>query len=188
MRARRRERGLTMVEMLIALALLGFMLLGVLPLFLGSVQSNFSANEYTSIHNLCRDRLEQLLNVPWNDTQLDPGVHPNDLPPVLPDPATGVPPALGGVKNPFTLSYQVMEFQVPNTVGVPNGGAFTPQRVSCGSCVITAAGVPFHYKRIDVTVQSSTGPLGLGARVARISGIVMNPNPGLNLSVADPGP
>lgn len=180
-RLRRGERGLTMIEMLIALALMGFMLLGVLPLFLGSVQSNFSASEYTSIHNLCRDRLEQLLNIPWNDTQLDPGVHPNDLPPVLPDPATGIPPAVGGVVNPFTLSYQVRQYQVPNTAGVPNGGAFTPTR-------ITLAGQIFHYKRIDVTVQSATGPLGIGARVARISGIVMNPNPGLNLSLVDPGP
>jgi prepilin-type N-terminal cleavage/methylation domain-containing protein len=184
MRARRRfERGLTMVEMLIAIALLGFMLLGVLPLFLGSVQSNFSANEYTSIHNLCRDRLEQLLNLPWNDVQLTPGVHPNDLPPVLPDPATGIPPAVGGVLNPFTLTYQVRQYQVPNTAGVPNGAAFTPTR-------IIIAGQVYHYKRIDVTVQSSTGPLGIGARVARVSGIVMNPNPALaaNLSVVDPGP
>lgn len=182
MTARRRgERGLTMVEMLIALALLGFMLLGILPLFIGSVQSNFSANEYTSIHNLCRDRLEQLLNVPWNDAQLSPGVHANDLPPVLPDPATGVPPASGGVVNPFTLTYQVRQYQAPDTAAVANGAAFTPTR-------IVNAGQVYHYKRVDVTVQSGTGALGIGARVARISGIVMNPSPAVNLSLADPGP
>jgi len=154
---RRGERGVTLVEMLIALALLGFMLLGVLPLFLGSVQSNYSANEYTSIHNLCRDRLEQLMNLPWNDPQLDPGVHANDLPPVLPDPQTGIPPASGGVVNPFTLTYQVMQWQAPDTTTVPNGGAFTPTR-------IIIAGQVYHYKRIDVTVQRGPGPLGIGAR------------------------
>jgi type II secretory pathway pseudopilin PulG len=184
---RRSERGLTVVEMLVALALLGFILLGILPLFIGSVKSNFSASEYTSIHNLCRDRLEQLMNLPWNDAQLTPGVHTNDLPPVLPDPATGIPPASGGIPNPFTLSYQVMQYQAPNTATVPNGGAFTPQRVGCTSCPI-AAGQPYHYKRIDVTVLSGTGPLGIGARVARVSGIVTNPSPGSNLAVADPGP
>ncbi len=177
----RRERGLTMVEMLIALALMGFILLGILPLFIGSVKSNFSASEYTSIHNICRDRLEQLMNLPWNDAQLTPGVHANDLPPVLPDPATGIPPAAGGILNPFTLSYQVRQYQVPNTAGVPNGGAFTPAR-------ITLAGQAYHYKRVDVTVQSTTGTLGIGARVARVSGIIMNPNPAANLSVVDPGP
>ena len=41
-----------MVEMLIAVALLGFMLLGIVPLFLASMKSNYSANEYTSVHNL----------------------------------------------------------------------------------------------------------------------------------------
>ena len=178
---RRGERGLTMVEMLIAVALMGFILLGILPLFIGSVKLNFSANEYTSVHNLCRDRLEQLMNLPWNDPQLTPGVHTNDLPPVLPDPVTGVPPSTGGVVNPFTLSYQVMQYQAPDTAAVPSGAAFTPTR-------ITVAAQVFHYKRIDVTVLSGTGPLGIGTRVARVSGVLMNPNPALNLSAVDAGP
>ena len=182
MRAGRRgERGLTVIEMLIAVALMGFILLGILPLFIGSVKLNFSANEYTSVHNLCRDRLEQLMNLPWNDAQLTPSVHTNDLPPVLPDPATGVPPATGGIANPFTLSYQVTQYRAPDTAGVPNGAAFTPTR-------ITVAGQIFHYKRIDVTVLTSTGPLGIGTRVARVSGVLMNPNPTLNLSAVDAGP
>src|SRR5207344_1678290 len=104
---RRSESGVTLVELLIALALLGFILLGIAPLFIASVKSNYSANEYTSIHNLARDRLEQLMNLPFDDAQLGVGIHPNDLPPVLPDPATGVPPASGGILNPFTLTYQV---------------------------------------------------------------------------------
>ncbi|MGH9399087.1 MAG: type IV pilus modification PilV family protein [Thermoanaerobaculia bacterium] len=196
MTTRRRERGLTLVEMLLALALLGFILLGIVPLFLGSVKLNYSANEYTSIHNLSRDRLEQLMNLPFNDAQLSAGVHPNDLPPVMPDPATGVPPATGGVVNPFTLSYQVMQYQAPNACdpdnpppgipcpvgfGVKAGEAFTPTR-------ITGAGQTYNYKRVDVTVRSRTGPLGIGARVARLSGIIVNPSPATNLSAADAGP
>jgi type II secretory pathway pseudopilin PulG len=185
MRRRRSERGLTIVEMLLALALLGFILLGILPLFIGSVQSNFSGNEYTSIHNLCRDRLEQLMNLPFNDPQLSAGIHnTSDLPPVLPDPATGIPPATGGIKNPFTLTYQVRQYQEPNidpNVGpvVATNAAFTPTE-------ITAAGNIYHYKRIDVTVVSSSGAVGLGARVARIAGIMINRNPATNLSVNVP--
>lgn len=174
---RRRERGLTLVELLLALALLGFILLGILPLFMGSVKSNFSANEYTSIHNLCRDRLEQLMNLTFNDPQLAAGAHNvSDLPPVLPDPTTGVPPAAGGIVNPFTLTYQVRQFQVPDAATVPNGKPFTPTEV-------VLAGLVFQYKRIDVTVVSGTGPLGIGARVARVAGILQNPNPAVNLSV-----
>ncbi len=189
---RHRERGLTLIEMLIALALLGFILLGILPLFMGSVKSNFSANEYTSIHNLCRDRLEQLMNLTFNGPQLSVGViHPNDLPPVLPDPATGVPPASGGILNPYRLTYTVRQYATPDSAGVPNGSAFTPVRV-------VAANQVFHYKRIDVTVTSSTGPLGIGARVAQVSGVVGNPFPasasapcgsaGVICSVDDPLP
>ena len=36
------------------------------------------------------------MNLPFNDAQLSPGVHVSDLPPVLPDPTTGVPPASAG--------------------------------------------------------------------------------------------
>jgi type II secretory pathway pseudopilin PulG len=182
MRLRRRERGLTIVEMLIALALLGFILLGILPLFIGSVQSNFSGNEYTSIHNLCRDRLEQLMNLPFNDPQLAAGNHSvSDLPPVLPDPTTGIPPASGGIKNPFTLTYVVRQYQTPNIDPnngpvVATGAAFTPTE-------ITIAGQIFQYKRIDVTVLSGSGTIGIGARVARIAGVLSNPNPAVNLSV-----
>jgi prepilin-type N-terminal cleavage/methylation domain-containing protein len=178
----RGERGLTMVEMLVALALLGFVLLGIVPLFMGSVQANYAGNEYTSIHNLCRDRLEQLMNLPFNDPQLSAGAHnTSDLPPVLPDPLTGIPPASGGVVNPFALTYQVRQFQTPNidpSAGpvVANGAAFTPTE-------ITTAGQIFQYKRIDVTVVSNSGIIGIGARVARIAGFIENPSPALNLSV-----
>ena len=98
---RRREAGLTLVEMLIALALLAIVLLGIAPLFIASVKSNYSANEYTSIHNLARDRLEQLMNLPFNDAQLQPGVYTNDLPQYLPAP---VPPTPASVRNPLAVA------------------------------------------------------------------------------------
>ena len=177
---RNSESGLTLVELLIAVALLGIVLLGIAPLFIASVRSNYTANEYTSIHNLARDRLEQLMNLPFNDAQLAAGIHANDLPPVLPDPATGVPVA-GGVVNPFVLTYQVRQYQIPASATIPTNALFTPIR-------ILAAGQPYHYKRVDVTVQSGTGPLGIGSRVARLSGVLTNPNPGTNLSAVDPAP
>ena len=176
---RRRESGLTLVELLVALGLLSFVLLAIAPLFIVSMKSNFSANEYTSIHVLARDRLEQLMNLPFNDPQLTPGVKANDQAPKLPDPTTGLPPASGGVLNPFSVTYQVLQYQIPaaDVATVPANTAFAPIRVA-------AAGQTYQYKRIDVTVSSGTGPLGIGARRARISGVLANPMP-TNLSVAD---
>jgi prepilin-type N-terminal cleavage/methylation domain-containing protein len=163
---RRREAGLTLVEMLIAVALLGIVLLGIAPLFIASVKSNYSAYEYTSIHNLARDRLEQLMNLPFNDQQLAQGSYVNDLPTTLPDPATGIPPS--NVPNPLERTYDVNNFVT------------TPPLATGDNFVLTAVGtVPCDFKRIDVTVRSTSGGtnLGIGARTARVSGFVRNPDP-----------
>jgi prepilin-type N-terminal cleavage/methylation domain-containing protein len=183
---RTREKGLTLVELLIALALLSFVLLGIVPLFLASTKSNYSANEYTSIHILARDRLEQLMNKAFNDPTLSVGVHANDQDARLPDPLTGKPPSSGGVPNPFTITYQVIQYAVPalDAATTPAKTAPTPTFVPTR---VTTAGADYDYKRIDVTVRSGTGPLGIGQRIARVSGIVANPDPtaGTNKAVAD---
>jgi len=164
-----------LIEVIAAVALFGIVLLGITPLFMASVKSNSSGNEYTSIHVLARDRLEQLMNLPFGHPQLAAGTHCNDLPAVLPDPKTGLLPTPGpnAVRNPFTVTYEVKQFQIPcaGCPGAPSpGAAFTPTE-------ITGAGSVFQYKRIDVTVKSGAGPLGIGTRRARVSGIVSNPSP-----------
>lgn len=168
------QAGLTLVELIIAVALLGFILLGIAPLFLASVKSNYSADQYTRIHTLSRDRLEQLMNLPAGHAQLangpslTPVPYPNDLPPFLPDPKTGVPPASGGVPNPLTRYYTVQHFVIPRETAVPVNTPFAPTPV--------AGAAPYHYKRIDVTVETvQPGPLGIGVRRARVSGIIPAP-------------
>src|SRR5712692_10379761 len=88
-RCRSGQRGLTLVELLIAVALLGFILLGIAPLFIASVKSNYSANEYTSANTLARDKLEELENLGVNSPALYQGTYGNDLPAVLTDPGSG---------------------------------------------------------------------------------------------------
>jgi Tfp pilus assembly protein PilV len=164
---RRGEAGLTLVELLISMALLGFVLLGIAPLFIASVKSNYSGNEYTSIHNLARDRLEQLMNLPFTDVQLNQGSFGNDLPPTLPDPVTGVPPSQ--IKNPLVRTYAVQNFT--STAPLASGDPYTLSTVGSGN--------PCQFKRIDVTVTSSNSGTGIGAgqRTARVSGFVRNPSP-----------
>jgi prepilin-type N-terminal cleavage/methylation domain-containing protein len=163
---KRREAGLTLVEMLIAVALLGIILLGIAPLFIASVRSNYAANEYTSIHNMARDRLEQLMNLPVTSTQLTAGAHTNDLPPFLPDPVTGTLPST--IANPLQRTYTISHFR---STGGATGAAYTLTDVG--------AGVPYEFKRIDVTVTSTSGGtgLGIGARTVRVSGFLKNPDP-----------
>ena len=167
---RRREAGLTLVEMLIAVALLGIVLLGIAPLFISSMRFNYSAFEYTSIHNLARDRLEQLMNLPFGNQQLAQGAYVNDLPTTMPDPATGIPPS--NVKNMLERTYSVDNFTT------------SPPLATGDNYVLTAvgAGTPCDFKRIDVTVRSTSGGtnFGIGARTARVSGLIRNPDPAGN--------
>jgi Tfp pilus assembly protein PilV len=176
----RASSGVTLVELMIALGLLGFIMLGIAPLFIASVKSNYAGSEYTSIHNLARDRLEQLMNLPFDDPQLQPGVYQNDLPPVLPAP---LPPTPATVINPFTRVYQVRQYQIPDSgvATVPANAPFTP-------ILVTAAAQIYHYKRIDVEVRTDEAHLGIGTRRARVSGVLSNPNWVTRLSVADPCP
>jgi Tfp pilus assembly protein PilV len=185
---RSREGGLTLVELLIALALLAFTLLAIAPLFIASVKSNYSGNEYTSTNMLARDRLEQLMNRPFLDAQLAPGAHTtNDQPLTLPNPLN--PTLLSTIPNPFKVTYTVEQFKIPASTGVASGASFTP--------VPAAPGDSYQYKRIDVTVDSSESAvvgtasqfrLGFGTRLVRVSGCLANPAADLNLAVAPCGP
>jgi prepilin-type N-terminal cleavage/methylation domain-containing protein len=189
-RLRRGEAGLTLIELLIAVALLGIVMLGIAPLFIASVRSNYSANEYTSIHNLARDRLEQLMNLPLPEPpapyvpQLAVGSYPNDLPPTLPDPTTGIPVSSGPnatPRNTLSRTYTVANYRFPivditQPGAVANGAAFVSTAVPAGN--------RYDFKRIDVTVSSAAGgtPLGIGARTARVTGFLRNPDPVNNLN------
>lgn len=171
-KASSREAGVTLVEMIIAVALLGFIMLGIAPLFLASVKSNYSANEYTSAHNLSRDKLEQLMNLPINHPDLGEGAHAaNDLPLTLPAPLTG---GTSTVPNPFQRRYVVRHFRNPAEILVPTPTAGDPAPFTATEVFGQAL---YDYKRIEVTVETDPGHLGIGARRSRISGMLSNPNP-----------
>jgi type II secretory pathway pseudopilin PulG len=173
------ERGVTLVELLIAFALLAFILLGIVPLFLSSVKSNYSANEYTSINMLARDKLEELQNLPANSAELAEGNHANDLPALLPDPLTGVPPPnpTPGIVNPFRRTWQVVSYRLPQTAGVPNTTPFVPTPAAgAGTCPTPTTLGCYDFKQIDVTVTTDEGHLGIGSRRVMVSGYVQNPN------------
>jgi len=172
--------GIALVELVISALLFGWVLLAIFPLFLSSVKSNVAANSYGEVNNFARTRLEQLLDLPFEDPRLSAGGHAtNDLAATLPDPETGALPST--VANPFRRTYQVRQFAIPVASAVGRGSLFVPVRV-------TSAGLQFDYKRIDVTVESVFPRPELGWIAARVSAFSANPSRDRFLSREDPDP
>jgi Tfp pilus assembly protein PilV len=65
-----RQRGLTIIEVPIALAMLGFGLLAMAPVFTGAVRTNASANQLTNANTLAREKMEELIGFPSTDPRL----------------------------------------------------------------------------------------------------------------------
>lgn len=175
-----RSAGIAFVELVISAVVFGWVLLAVFPLFLSSVRSNVAARSYGEVNGLARTRLEQLLDLPFEDSRLSAGRHStNDLPPTVADPETGAFPSR--VANPFRRTYRVRQFQIPPGATVAPGALFTPVRV-------TAAGRRVDFKRIDVTVEQESARPELGWIAARVSALCPNPAPEKFLSAEDPDP
>lgn len=69
LRDRRREAGLTLVEILVAAAVLGLALLALAPLFTNAVRTNASAYQMTNANSLAREKLEELSGYPRSDAR-----------------------------------------------------------------------------------------------------------------------
>jgi prepilin-type N-terminal cleavage/methylation domain-containing protein len=67
---RRRESGLTLVEVLVATVILGLALLALAPMFTNAVRSNASAYQLTNTNTLAREKLEELSGYPRSDPRL----------------------------------------------------------------------------------------------------------------------
>jgi type II secretory pathway pseudopilin PulG len=95
------ERGLTIIEVPIALTMLGFGLLALAPVFTGAVRTNASANQLTNANTLAREKMEELIGFPSTDQRL--AVRPNANAAI---PTNGTAPtgstALACVDNPST--------------------------------------------------------------------------------------
>jgi prepilin-type N-terminal cleavage/methylation domain-containing protein len=70
MSLRRGQRGMTLIEVLVALSILAIAILALAPLFTMSVRSNASAQQLTNANTLAREKLEELSGYPRNDPRL----------------------------------------------------------------------------------------------------------------------
>ena len=69
-RTRRTQSGFSLVEVLIAAAILLVIALGLVPLYVRSIRSNVEGFDYTYVANSAKSRAEQFLQYGFNDPQL----------------------------------------------------------------------------------------------------------------------
>ena len=167
------ERGLTLVEVPIAMTILGFGLLAMMPMFTGAVRTNASSNQMTNANTLAREKMEELTVFPSTDARLAVPVGANATGPTtattgtgsvviantvcandLPKwykPSTGATsiaatsPGVGWYLYPYTRTYTVEQFQGDLTTRV-----MTP---------VLPAAPTYAVKLLTVTVRPSIGPL-----------------------------
>ena len=154
------------MEVMVCLSLAGVVFASIATLFLSSRRSNDAAVKYSIANALVRDRLEQLLTLRFEDPRLSEGLHEDDLPPTVPDPATGESPS--SIRNVFRRTYRVRHFALPPNDTVPPGRPFTPVPVF-------GPGSRYDYKQLDVTVELAVSRPGFGWIGARVSAIRFNP-------------
>jgi prepilin-type N-terminal cleavage/methylation domain-containing protein len=65
-----RRQGFSLVEVLIAMALAGLVLIGVLPLFTKSMSNNVEGNQLTEVTNRARLHVEELMALPVDAEEL----------------------------------------------------------------------------------------------------------------------
>lgn len=167
------QRGLSLIEVMLAMLLLSYGLLAIAPLFSGSVKTGASSNQLASSNTLAREKLEEVIGYPSTDARLavpvgaNSATFPNDLPSgynpstgaVCPSPSFPSCPALG--QNgwyiyPYTRTYTVQEFAADLTTQVTE----PPPPIPPPTPTPPPPPPPPAYavKLVTVTVRATTGP------------------------------
>jgi prepilin-type N-terminal cleavage/methylation domain-containing protein len=70
------NRGFTLIEVMIALAIFSIGILAIAGMQISSINGNSSARMQTEATTLAVERLERLIALPYDDAELDPGNQP----------------------------------------------------------------------------------------------------------------
>lgn len=181
----RHERGMSLIEILIALVILALALLGLMPLFVSAVKTVASSSQLTNANTLVREKLEELNGYPRDGAGLavtsgSSASFGNDLPsgynprsgavcgPDLKPPITCPTMGTGGwYVYPYTRTYTVEQFgRLPLQAGEPNDTWMTTP---------VLAPNPYAVKLVTVTVRPTQGPFP-GLRQTRQSLYLRPPN------------
>lgn len=72
------ERGFSLIEVVVALGILGFILLSLVHLFIVALSTESNARRHTTLLLAGQRQLEQLLTLPFTDPRLQPSSLPQD--------------------------------------------------------------------------------------------------------------
>lgn len=176
----RRQAGLTLIEVLVAAALLLIIAVGILPLFTRALVNNNAGNEYTKVSNHGKSRVEEAFQLPFNDPTLmtvpagqdaavvvehyredtktwEPGPTPSPLPA---DPSN----PFGVVQIPWERTTTVRQYST-QAIDDEDGDVVDLKKADALSGGTDPVFV--HLKEVEVLVEStrSGGPLGAGKQV-----------------------
>lgn len=73
------NQGYTLIEVLIAIAVFSIGILAVAAMQTTSVQGNASARRVTEATALAENQIESLLELPYDDNDLDPALNPHEV-------------------------------------------------------------------------------------------------------------
>jgi len=176
-----REAGLSIVETLVAAALLLIIAVGILPLFTRAMVNNNAGNEYTKVSNFGKSRVEEAFQLPFNSAGLmtvpagaDAGVtqehYRSDLDEWQPgaDPTSPLPGPTPdnpfGATVPWRRTTTVRQYSA-EAINDDDDTALDLQK----SEALTGGTDPVfvHLKEVEVTIESTRtgGPLGVGKDV-----------------------
>lgn len=183
---RRREAGLTLIEVLVALSILALALLALAPMFTSAVRSNASAYQLTNSTTLAREKLEELSGYPRSDTRLAIAVGNNAAGPTgttitganvgTCEPVPGASPARTWCANDLPKWLQPSTGAVSYAATSPGASWFsypfsrtyTIEQFDDTLVTRVTSPAPYLVKLITVTVRPTSGPFP-GLRESRQS-------------------
>ncbi len=77
-----REEGFTLIEIMVALAILAFGILAIASMQISSLSGTAAAQKVTEATSIAQDRVERFVSVAYNDADLSTGTHTEANPPV----------------------------------------------------------------------------------------------------------
>lgn len=148
-----RQRGFSLVEVLVALAILGFVVLGIVGLFSRSVLENASGYDYARLSSIGRQVVEDIQGRPWNDPAI----------------AAGSGTWTANIPDGFQVTYVITDYRIADWNSVLGTATWpTPAATATPPPVGTPAPTPgpstfANVKKITLHVRSTRGDL-LGRR------------------------
>jgi len=160
MEVRTKQRGFSVVEVLIASAIFLIIAVGVLPLFTQAIKNNLAGQDATDVSNLGKSKLEELLQVPFDALVVPAGQTVGETKEYysVKDKVwrTGVPPSTDPalwLRNVKISQYSLADLRDNGALNTPLVGGTSNTQV--------------HLREIIVEVQGTRGggALGVGKKL-----------------------